>query len=92
MRLESSIQSDILKYLKRFGFVYKHEPSPAGIPDIHLILNGKSIWFEVKRSKKHKPTPLQLYQHQKLRDAGAEVYVVWSLKQVKKLYSNEISK
>ena len=83
MRLESSIQSDILKYLKNFGFAYKHEPSPAGIPDIHFIWGGKSVWFEVKRSKKHKPTALQLYQHQKLIEAGAEVYVVWSLKQVK---------
>jgi len=84
MKLESSIQSDILKYLRTIpkSFVYKHEPVPTGIPDIHFIINGKSIWFEVKRSKNHKPTPIQKRTHKRLKKAGCKVYVVWSVNQV----------
>jgi len=86
MRLESSIQADIIKWLKgRGGFVYKHCPDPAGIPDIHYIEDGHSYFFEVKRTKKHKPSPLQKYQIKRLKKAGATVKVVWTLKQVKKV-------
>jgi len=85
MKLESAIQTEIIKWLKTLkkSFVYKHEPSPSGIPDIHCIYKGHSFWFEVKRTKNHKPTQLQIYNHNKLRKAGASVTVVWSLKQVK---------
>ena len=90
MKLESSIQTDILKYLRLRPktFTYKHEPSPTGIPDIHHVEDGKSIWFEVKRSKKHKPTKIQKRQHKQLRKAGAKVYVVWKLVQVIKIMNH----
>lgn len=83
--LESVIQTKILKYLKTRpnSFTYKHEPVPKGIPDIHHIENGKSYWFEVKRSAKHIPTKIQQYRHKQLKKAGSMVYVVWDLKQVK---------
>lgn len=89
MELESKIQTKMLKWLRKRpkSFTYKHDPSPAGIPDIHHIENGHSYWFEVKRSKKHKPKPLQLYQHKKLREAGATIEVVWELSQVKEVLS-----
>ncbi len=85
MRLESAIQGEILKKLKKrdHSFTYKHCPVPSGIPDIHHIENGISYWFEVKRSEKHLPTPLQLLRHKHLREAGCLVFVVWSWQQVK---------
>ena len=85
MKLESKIQTEIIQWLKPRGFVYKHEPVPTGIPDIAFIRDGQSFWFEVKRSKKHKPTKIQKYVHKKLRKAGAKVYVVWSLDMVKEI-------
>lgn len=87
MKLESKIQTDIIKYLKLRpnSFVFKCEPTPTGIPDISALLNGVQFYFEVKRSKKHKPTKIQKYRHKQLRKAGANVYVVWKLSQVIKI-------
>jgi len=89
--LESLIQTKILKYLKTrpHSFSYKHEPVPTGIPDIHHIEKGKSYWFEVKRSAKHKPTKIQQYRHKQLIEAGCIVFVVWNLKQVKGVFDYE---
>lgn len=85
MKLESKIQADIIKYLKTRpnSMTYKHEPYPSGIPDIHHIEYGRHYWFEVKRTKAHKPSKIQTYRHKQLINAGDKVFVVWSLKQVK---------
>ena len=90
MRLESSIQTEIIKKLKKrkHSFTYKHPPYPPGMPDIHHIEKGVSFYFEVKRSKDHKPTKLQKYIHKKLKKAGAKVYVVWSWEQVDQIISS----
>jgi len=89
MKLESKIQSDILKYLKsRPDTVsYKHFEYPTGMPDIHHIELGVHYWFEVKRSKKHIPTKIQQYMHKKLSNAGDKVFVVWSLEQVRRVFN-----
>ncbi len=84
-RLESAIQSEIITKLKaqyKKGFVYKHPPSPTGIPDIHFILKGVSYWFEVKRTSKEEPSPIQKLRHKHLKKAGCIVGVVWDWKQV----------
>jgi len=84
LKLESKIQSEILNYLKSRvnSFTYKHFEYPTGMPDIHHIDNGYHYWFEVKRSKKHKPTKIQQYIHKQLKNAGDKVFVVWSVEQV----------
>ena len=92
MRLESSIQAQILRELKKLdGFAYKHPPYPAGMPDIHFIYNGISFFFEVKRSKKHKPTKLQKHRHKQLRKVGCIVKVVTSWGEVKDILSKYMS-
>jgi Holliday junction resolvase len=94
--LESSLQSRVIKRLKRKGFMaYKHEPSPVGMPDVHAIKGGEHIWFETKRSREYaesnyKNKRIQLYRHRQLRKAGDEVYVVWSMKQVMDIISKRI--
>ena len=92
MKLESKIQSEILKYLKSRSnsFTYKHFEYPTGMPDIHHIENGYHYWFEVKRSKNHKPTKMQLYRHKQLKNAGDKVFVVWSLDQIKRIINNPL--
>ena len=56
----------------------------TGIPDVHHCEAGISLWFEFKRTKKHKPSKLQKRMHKKLRNAGHIVVVVWKLSQIKK--------
>lgn len=87
MRLESAIQAQIIKKLKKRknSFTHKHCPDPAGYPDIEHLENGKLYLFEVKRSENHKPTELQLLRHRQLEEAGATVSVVWSWDQVKEI-------
>jgi len=86
-KLESAIQSDIIKKLKKRknSFTYKHCPDPVGYPDIEHIENGVVYLFEVKRSKDHEPSKIQKFRHKQLAKAGAKVYVVWSWKMVKSL-------
>jgi penicillin-binding protein-related factor A (putative recombinase) len=85
VKLESKIQSEIIKYLKtrKDTFTYKHDPYPTGYPDIEHIENGKVFLFEVKRTLKHEATPLQILRHKQLSKAGAIVEIVYNLKQVK---------
>ena len=87
MKLESAIQTDIIKWLKcrPNSFTYKHPPYPAGIPDIHHLENGNSYWFEVKRTSKDKARKLQKLRMKKLRKAGCVALVVRSLKKVQKV-------
>ena len=89
IKLESSVQTDILKELKDYGYAYKHPPSPKGIPDIHFMSVGGNLWFEVKRSSKEKPSSIQLVRHKKMRKAGQLVYVVWSWLQVKEILNEQ---
>ena len=95
MKLESSLQTDIIKKLKKRknSFTYKHCPDPVGYPDIEHIEQGKLFLFEVKRSKQHakdETTPIQKYRHEELKKAGAIVKVVWSWKQVNKTLNKHL--
>lgn len=83
--LEKDIQRKILAFLKSLQgcFAYKIiTANIAGLPDIACVLQGKAVFFEVKREG-CKPTPLQLHQHGRLRDSGAAVFVVYSVADVK---------
>ena len=87
LRLESSIQSEMIKKLNNCDgcFAYKHCPDPVGYPDIQHSECGVVYLFEVKRSKEHKPSAIQKYMHKKLRKAGYKVFVVWKWSQVEKI-------
>ena len=91
--LESKIQSDIIKWLKRRPntFSYKHCPDPKGMPDIHHIERGHSFHFEVKRTVKDKARYIQKLRIKKLRQAGATAKVVRSLDEVKKIVRDHLS-
>ena len=89
MKLESAIQAEILGWLNKQDntMAYKHYESPVGFPDVAVLsLSRGTIYLEIKRSKKHKPRPIQKYMHEKIRKCGGEVYVVWSLKMVKDIF------
>ena len=92
MRLESSIQTEFLKKLKKRdnSVTYKHHPIPTGIPDIHHIESGRSFWIEVKRASSYKPSPLQYKRHELLRAAGAIVIVAWEWEQVETMLKEHL--
>jgi len=91
-RLESSIERQIIKELRKRPktYSYKHPPIPVGFPDIEHKERGRTFLFEVKRSKTHKATPIQKYVHKQLKKTGNKVWIVWSWKQVKKILKKEL--
>jgi len=58
--------------------------SENGYPDLYCYKNGRTIWFECKRSGKKNADPLQDIRIRQLREAGMEAYVVDNLEEVKK--------
>lgn len=93
LKLESSIQSDIISYLKSRpkSDTYKHPPYPDGTPDIHHTERGKSFYFEVKRTEEDKPRKTQRLRMKKLRKAGAVCKVVRSVDEVVYILSKHLS-
>ena len=60
-----------------------------GVPDIICCYKGRFIGFEVKKDAQQKATDLQLYNLQKIWEAGGEGYVVSSLGQVINVIENQ---
>ena len=86
MPTETALTRSIIKMLERIpeSFVMKIWGSAyakGGIPDIMFIVRGVTFFFEVKVGR-NKPTKLQLHRMDKLRCAGAEVFVVRSVAEV----------
>jgi len=83
---EKSIQTAIRRWLKNNGwFVRKwHQGSyaGAGMPDLLAIKNGVVLFLEIKRPG-GKLTKLQERTIRELSEHGANVFVVYSLKEVK---------
>ena len=82
---ESSITARIVRHLKQRGCWYAKIHgggyARAGLPDLVVIDRGRTFWFEVKRPG-GKPTQLQALEHERMRAAGAQVYVVTSWEEV----------
>ena len=77
--LERSIQSSIKTQLSKKGcLVYKFDsPGNAGVPDLIVIAPFGVYFLEVKTTT-GRLTKLQEHQHERMRAAGALVYVVRS--------------
>ena len=88
-KLESAIQSEILKKLNKLPktFAFKVNPPPNGIPDIHCLSDGVPYYFEVKRTANDKARKLQQYRIEQLREAGGVAEVVTSYADVVKYMS-----
>ena len=84
---ENDLIQKIKKYLSRVPstFFWKEHGGmygTAGIPDIICCIKGKFAAFEVKVPG-NKPTAIQASVHQKIRNAGGRVEVVFSVDDVK---------
>lgn len=84
------IEKDIEKYLKRKveqhgGLCFKFvSPGQAGVPDRIVIMNGTTLFVEMKRPG-GKPRILQRRIIKKMQDHGARVEVVDTKEQVERL-------
>jgi len=79
---ERAITDKIMRALRQRGiYVVKIHGGPmqqAGLPDLYCCVCGWSLWLEVKRPGEQ-PTPLQRYETDKLKNAGAYAEVVTSV-------------
>lgn len=83
----SALVRRIMKYLKslpRSQFEVSQPGTEAGWPDIKGCLDGRYVGLEVKIGK-DKPSRLQAYTLEQLRNAGAIAGVVRSVADVKAL-------
>lgn len=85
MGAEKIIEKDIRKNLKAEGFVTQKihvgQYGPVGFPDLLVIRNGITSYFEVKKPGKV-PDPIQDYRMEELREAGCVTEPVWSYNDV----------
>jgi len=89
--LEKTITRVIMQYLKgRGAWAVKLHGGPfqqAGLPDILCILDGVTMFFEVKTDK-GKLTKIQTHCHNRIRESGGRVAVVRSVADVQDLVNN----
>lgn len=64
----SKIVKDYLKLKKLYAIKYHgNQFSKNGVPDWHVTIYGRSVWFELKVNK-NKCTPLQIENLYKIRE------------------------
>lgn len=75
---EKDVEQALVQAVKKIGGMCPKFVSPGtnGMPDrIALFRGGRMGFIEVKAPKK-KPRPLQVRQHQRLKDLGFPVFVL----------------
>ena len=80
MAQEKIFENKIKSYLKSIGayFIKTHGDrfSKVGTPDIIACVNGKFVAIEVK-AENGKPSELQLYHLEQIRNAGGISYLLY---------------
>lgn len=77
---EKSFENKIKDFLDSIGAVWYKQfgcsYTKAGTPDLLCCVNGHFVAVEVKADK-GRPSPLQLYNINKIRKAGGAVYILY---------------
>lgn len=80
MMKEKSFENKIKDFLDGIGAVWYKQfgcsYTKAGTPDLLCCVNGHFVAVEVK-AEKGRPSPLQLYNIDKIRKAGGAVYLLY---------------
>ena len=87
--LESTIQANIIRYLKQIPNAYCLRPitcTESGHPDIIAVVGGLFFGIEVKQPGK-KPTALQRKRLDQIENAGGSGIVAYSVDDVKKEFA-----
>ena len=80
IKLESSFQNAVIRKLKKIKGIYffkKEAAAIRSIPDVIGSYKGRFFGWELKRSSKSKPTPLQIYTLKQIQKAGGIGEVVY---------------
>lgn len=83
MKAEDRFRQAVIRVAQRMGghvtYIESHQTS-AGVPDLHIFLNGADIWLELKVAglKKVRLRPTQRKWHRERREAGGNSWV-WVL-------------
>jgi len=84
--LEKTITNNIIRYLNSLPACYARKVHSSryasGFPDVICVREGIAIFIEVKRPG-NRPTPLQLSELERWREAGAITLVAYSVDDVK---------
>ena len=82
MYLEKSVEQYLRRaIIARGGMAIKLD-SEAGLPDRLVVLpGGRNIYVELKRPD-GRVSEIQKVMHQRLRNLGQKVYVLWNFEQV----------
>lgn len=83
--LERDAERLLVRGVKKLGgLCYKFtSPGNSGVPDRVVVINGSVFFVELKKPD-GKLTPLQVRQHTLLREAGATVFTLHGMDEVKK--------
>ena len=83
---EGKLVNQVNKYLKDNGWFQVNliSTSVSGIPDRLILKDGRYIWLELK-AEGGRVSPIQTYIIDKLKKQGAEVYVIYTLAQLKEI-------
>lgn len=81
--LEKKIEKYLCDRVKAIGGLQYKFSSPAhrGVPDRIVIYNGKVHFVEVKQDN-GRLSSLQKIEHERIREQGLDVFVVWSTEDV----------
>lgn len=81
--LEQAIEKYLIKQIKLLGGHTRKVQwiGNRGAPDRLVMINGKAYWIELKSPGKF-PTPLQVLEHNILKNNGQVVLIIDSLKGV----------
>lgn len=68
---EKKLEKKISQFMQREGWlsVKLMRTSPSGMPDRMFLKSGRTVFFEIK-TRGAKPSPLQLYRLNELRENG----------------------
>ena len=79
MTPEKKVKAEVVKVLKSFGAYYFYPVTGgfgrSGVPDVVCCMHGKFFAIECKAGS-NKPTPLQLAEIHKIRQAGGTAFVI----------------
>ena len=75
---ENKVEKYLDREVTRLGGLTRKWVSPGrdGVPDRIVIIDG-DVWFVEVKTQDGKLTPVQEREHQRLRDAGAQVHAIY---------------
>lgn len=94
MTPEGKVQAYAKAELEKIGALVRkiRYEGRNGCPDLLVLLPGGVVWFvEVKKDEVTGPDPHQAREHERMRNRGANVFIVGSKSQVDSLIANYYS-